>query len=128
MKYFVFFVLTVLIAGCGGNQPDTDPAINLPGETAMENTPSGLHAPNFTGGIDRANQEVCRTNMLIASASISMYQVQHETLPETLAEAGIYATCPEAGAFRYTVDGQNWTLECPADPSHGSLQNGVSSW
>ncbi|OPX31493.1 MAG: hypothetical protein B1H09_02775 [Gemmatimonadaceae bacterium 4484_173] len=129
MKYFVFFVLAVLVAGCGGNQPDTDPAINLPsGETAMENTPSGLNAPNITGGINRANQEVCRTNMLTASASISMYQAQHGTLPETLAEAGIYAICPEAGEFRYNVDGQNWTLECPADPSHGSVHNGVSSW
>jgi len=128
MKYFAFLLLAVVVAGCGGNQPDTNPAINIPGETALENASSGLNVHNLTGGINRVNQEVCRTNMLAASASISMYQAQHGTLPETLAEAGIYAACPEAGAFRYTVDGQNWTLDCPANPSHGSVSNGASSW
>jgi len=128
MKYFAFLLLAVAVSGCGGNQPDTDPAINIPVETAMENTSSGLNVSNITGGINRANQEVCRTNMLTVSASISMYQAQHGTLPETLAEAGIYATCPEAGAFRYSVEGQNWTLDCSANPSHGSMRNGVSSW
>ncbi len=130
MKYFAFLVLAVLVTGCGGNsQPETDPAINSPsGETALENTPSGFTTTNLTGGINRANQEVCRTNMLTAAASISMYQAQYGSPPETLAEAGVHAVCPEAGTFRYTVDGQSWALDCPANPSHGSIRDGVSSW
>jgi hypothetical protein len=128
MKYFVLFSVAVLVVGCGGNQPDTDPAISLPVETAMETASSGLGVPNLTGGINMANQEVCRTNMLTASASITMYIAQHGTPPETLDEAGVHANCPEASAFRYTVDGQNWSLECQADLSHGSVRNGVISW
>ncbi len=123
MKYFTVLFLIVLMAGCGGSQPETDPAINIPADEIL----SGVNAPNLTAGIDLANQNVCRTNMLAISSAISMYQVQHGELPSSLEEVGS-SICPDGGSYRYTVSGQNWTVNCPASPAHGSVSNGTSSW
>ncbi len=124
MKYFAVFSLILLMAGCGGAQPETDPAINIPAEEAMPDA----SAPDLTAGIDLANQNVCRANMYALAASIAMYQSQNGELPATLEEATVSAACPDAGAYRYVVDGQSWRLECQAEPSHGFIENGNSSW
>ena len=122
MKYLFTLAAVVLLAGCG-NQPETDPAINIPAseiETAS--------APDLTAGIDRASLEVCRANMQTAGASILMYQASSGSLPSTLEEAGVSAVCPEGGRYRYTVDGSVWRLECPCEPSHGAMENGTPDW
>ncbi|MCD4707858.1 MAG: hypothetical protein K8S62_08980 [Candidatus Sabulitectum sp.] len=129
MKYFAAFSLILLMTGCGGAQPETDPAINIPaGEVTPEEDVSDVNVPNLTAGIDLANQSACRANMHAIAASVVMYQAQNGLLPATLAEVGVPAICPDAGAYRYTVDGQSWTLDCPANPTHGSIANGVSNW
>lgn len=127
MKYYAVLSLVLLVAGCG-NQPETDPAINIPAEEVTpEVAPPDVNTPNLTAGIDLAKQNACRANMHTIAASITMYQAQHGELPSTLTEV-VPATCPEAGAYGYTVDGQNWKLECQAVPSHGFIENGNASW
>lgn len=124
MKYLILFSLILLIASCGNSQPETDPAINIPvGETVAP----ALHTPNLMGGINLADQNICRTNMQSHATSIVMYQAQHGELPATIEEIGS-ATCPDGGEYRYAVNGQSWTIDCPASPSHGSITDGACSW
>ncbi len=122
MKHLSAFFAVILLAGCG-NQPETDPAINIP---ASEVEPAG--APDITAGIDRANLEVCRANMQTAGASILMYQASNGSLPSTLEEAGVSAVCPEGGRYEYTMENGAWRLECPCEPSHGTMENGTPDW
>lgn len=130
MKYFAVLSLVLLMAGCGNPQPETDPAINIPAEDVNLEVPaSGVNVPNLTAGIDLANQNACRANMYAVAASITMYQAQHGELPATIEQAmGGSPICPDAGAYRYTIDGQNWKLECQAVPSHGFIENGGANW
>ncbi|MCK5785762.1 MAG: hypothetical protein KAH54_04280 [Candidatus Sabulitectum sp.] len=123
MKITAFLFLVVLAAGCGSQQPETDPAINISATDVI----AEVAVAHLTSGIDLANQNVCRANLLTISASIAMYQAQNGELPATLGEVGS-TICPEAGAYKYVVDGQNWTVSCPATPSHGSVESGASSW
>lgn len=124
MKCLLALSLFLLLIGCGGNQPQTDPAINISAEEIET-----VNAPDLTAGIDRANQEVCRTNMQMAASNIVMYQAQNGTLPGSLSEASsVPARCPEGGEYIYTVENGSWKLECPANPSHGFIENGTASW
>ena len=124
MKCLLVSFLFLLLIGCGGNQPGTDPAINISAEELETSS-----APDLTAGIDRANQEVCRTNMQMAASNIVIYQAQNGTLPGSMGEASsIPVCCPEGGEYTYTVESGNWKLECPAHPSHGFIENGTSSW
>lgn len=124
MKLLLPALLLVFLLGCGNNQPETDPAINIPA-SAIETA----GAPDLTAGIDLANQEVCRVNMQTASSNIVMYQAQNGTLPGSLGEASsIPAACPGGGVLEYTAEGSSWRIECPANPSHGFIENGVRSW
>ncbi len=123
MKYFIIPLLIVLMSGCGSSQPETDPAINIPVDEVI----SGIAVPDLGAGIDLADQNVCRVNMLAVSTSITMYQVQHGELPSSLEEIS-RSGCPDAGAYRYTLTGQSWKLECLAVPSHGFIENGNTSW
>lgn len=122
MKSLLVLSLFLLIAACGSPQPETDPAINI---SIEDITPSGVNAPNLTAGIDMANQNVCRANMLTAAASITLYKTQHSELPSSVAG---YGSCPDGGSYEYLIEGQSWTLKCPANPSHGYIIDGTDSW
>jgi len=124
MKYLILFSFVLIVAGCGGNsQPETDPAINIPVDEVI----SGIAVPDLGAGIDLADQNVCRVNMLAVSTSITMYQVQHGEFPSSLEEIS-RSGCPDAGAYGYTLTGQSWKLECLSVPSHGFIENGNTSW
>lgn len=124
MKCLLASILFLFLLGCGGNQPDTDPAINISAEEVET-----ANAPDLTAGIDRANQEVCRANMQIAASNVVMYQAQNGTLPESMDEASsVPVQCPEGGEYIYTVENGSWKIECPASASHGFIENGTSSW
>lgn len=122
MKYLMILCLAVLLAGCG-EKPAAEPENDVSAEDVQT-----VNAPNLTAGIDMANQEVCRTNMLTASSSIVMFQAQTGNLPSSLEEAGISMSCPEHGRYIFTVEGNGWRLECPGTPSHGCIENGQVSW
>lgn len=131
MKYLAVLALIILVAGCGGNsQPETDPAINIPLEQdAGEITDSGVNAPNLTAGIDIAEQSACRANMHAIAASIAMYQVEHGALPSTLEEVmGVAPVCPDGGNYQLVIEDNSWTVSCSAEPSHGSITDGINSW
>ena len=116
--------LSLILLGCGGNQPETDPAINIPASEI-----STANAPDITAGINRANLEVCRTNMQLAATNIAMYQAQNGTLPESMEEASSTAVrCPDCGDYNYSTENGSWKLECPAEPSHGFIENGTPGW
>jgi hypothetical protein len=124
MKCLTAFVLFVFLCGCGGNRPETDPAINISASEVRSGS-----VPDLTAGIDRANQEVCRANMQIASSSITLYQAQHGILPGSMSEASsVPVRCPEGGEYIYTVENGSWKLECPESPSHGFVENGIPGW
>ncbi len=125
MKYMLVLSLFLLIAACGSPQPETDPAINISAEDIAPGTASGVNIPNFNAPIDLTKQNVCRTNMQSAAAFIVMYQAQHSELPSVFEEA---LSCPEAGTYEYSVEGNSWTISCPAHPSHGSITDGTKSW
>lgn len=125
MKYLVVLAFVLFWAGCGGSQPETDPAINIPVE---EEAIGEVNVPDLNAPINLANENVCHVNMQTAATSIVMYQAQHGNIPATLAEAGAVSVCPEGGSYIYTVEGQSWKLECAATPSHGFIENGSSSW
>jgi hypothetical protein len=125
MKFYAVLSVLVLLTGCGGGpEPETDPAINIPAGEIID----GIRTPDLTAGIDRANEEVCRVNMQTAAGCVVLYQAQSGLLPATLTEAGVSAVCPDAGQYRYTPNGSNWKLECPATPSHGFVENSDPSW
>lgn len=127
MKYLFLFSFVLLVVSCGNPQPETDPAINIPVEESATEIISNIPTPNLMGGINLANQNVCRANMQSLATSIVMHQAQHGELPATLEEVGS-AICPDGGAYRYVVSGQSWTIDCPASPSHGSITDGAGSW
>lgn len=124
MKCLLASVFALLLFSCGGNQPETDPAINIPStEVGSGNT------IDITAGIDRADQEVCRVNMQTAATAIVVYQAQNGTLPESLGQlSGIPARCPDGQEYVYTVENGSWKLECPAAQPHGCIENGSASW
>lgn len=116
------FILLILLVGCG-NQPETDPAINIPADEVRGS------APDLTAGIDRANQEVCRANMQTAASSIAMYFAQNGELPATLEEAtGVPMFCPDGGEYTFTAEDGSWRVECPGEPSHGAVEDGIPIW
>ncbi len=124
MKWFTVAASIMLFAGCGSPQPETDPAINIPGDAIQ-----AIATPDLTSGIDLAEQNACRANMQTVSASITMVQAQTGTVPATLEEAlSVPVSCPEGGSYTYTVEGDSWRLECPAHPSHGYIESGRASW
>jgi hypothetical protein len=124
MKCLLASFLFLFLIGCGGKQPETDPSINIPAEEVET-----VNAPDLTAGIDRANQEVCRTNMQMAASNILMFQAQNAVLPESMGEASsVPVQCPEGGEYIYTVENGSWKIECPANPSHGFIENGTASW
>lgn len=112
-------ILLFLFAGCG-QQPETDPAINIPSST--------VNTPDITSGIETANENVCRANMQTVAAGIMMYQAENGSLPEDLDQLSVPAVCPDGGKYLYTVEGSVWQLSCPADPCHGSMVNGTPDW
>ncbi len=126
MKYLLVFSLFLLIAACGSPQPETDPAINISAEDiAPDTVASGVNIPNFNAPIDLTKQNVCRTNMQTAAATVTMYQIENSELPHTYDGP---LSCPEAGTYEYAVEGNSWTLKCPANPPHGSITDGTTSW
>ncbi len=127
MKHLFLFSFVLLFVSCGNPQPDTDPAINIPVEESAAEIISDIPTPNLTGGINLANQNVCRVNMQSHATSIVIYQAQHGEFPATIEEIGS-AICPDGGAYRYVLNGQSWTIDCPSSPSHGSITNGACSW
>ena len=125
MKYIILFSLVLLTASCGNSQPDTDPAINIPVDDPVQNA----FVPDLTAGIDLADQNVCRTNMQVAASAIAIYQAQYGELPATLEETSSGSVvCPHGGRFLYAVEGQSWTVTCPADIPHGSITDGACDW
>lgn len=116
-------MLIMLVLACG-EKPETDPAINIPGDAIQ-----AIATPDLTSGINLAEQNACRVNMQTASASIAMVQAQTGEIPQTLGEAlSIPISCSEGGSYTYTVEGDSWKLECPAHPSHGCIEDGRASW
>ena len=124
MKWFAVSTIAMLIFACGSPQPETDPAINIPGDAI-----DAIATPNLTAGVDLAEQSACRANMQTASTSIIMVQAQSGSLPQTLGEAlSVPISCPDGGSYTFTVEGDSWRLECPANQSHGHIVDGLSSW
>ena len=132
MKYLFTAILILFLTGCGA-QPETDPAINISSDfidAAEEEIESGngVNAPDLNAPINLANQNICRTNMQTAAGMITMYMAQHNQPPETFEESGANVSCPEGFAYDYSTDGNRWTIECKAHPSHGSITDGIPNW
>ena len=123
MKWFAVLASALLLFACGSPQPETDPAINIPGDAIQ-----AIATPDLTSGINLAEQNACRANMQTASASITMVQAQTGAVPATLGEALNVPICPDGGSYIYTVEGDSWRLECPSHPSHGFIESGRASW
>ena len=91
--------------------------------------------PDTSGGI-----EACRNNMRCLATAMSMFYGAYARYPYELRELGTSGImgnwdvpCPACGEiYNYTTDstGQTYVIQCPfpSDPSHGSIEDGITSW
>jgi prepilin-type N-terminal cleavage/methylation domain-containing protein len=98
---------------------------------------SAIAIPKFTSIKEHANEASCRSNLHALANSEAIYYAYNSTygLIENLGTSGILANatvlqCPTA-VLGYTIihNGDLYSVPCPnADPNHGSISEGISSW
>jgi hypothetical protein len=58
-----------------------------------------------------------------------MYFARNGELPATLEEAtGVPMFCPGGGEYTFTSENGSWRVECPGEPSHGAVEDGIPLW
>lgn len=77
-------------------------------------------------------QSMCRANMRTIASQCVLFFAVHDRYPESLEELGMGSvTCPECeNPYIFFGDSRNLYIECglPADPNHGNIDNGITSW
>ena len=98
---------------------------------------SSIAIPKFTSVKEQANAASCRCNMRSLGSAEALYYAQHNVFgsvgnlagSETMENAHLLE-CPTA-EIRYTaiLVANSYSISCPnADPNHGSINDGLTSW
>lgn len=98
---------------------------------------SSIAIPKFTSIKDQANEAACRCNMRSLGSAEALYYAQYSMYgsvgnlagSETMGNAHLLE-CPTA-SIRYLaiLAANTYRIPCPnADPNHGSIDDGLTSW
>ena len=98
---------------------------------------ASIAIPKFTAVKEQANEASCRCNMHALANAEAIYYAYNSTYglignletSDILVNA-VLLRCPKA-VLGYTIthNGEHYSVPCPnADPNHGSISDGISSW
>ena len=92
----------------------------------------GIH---ISAGVNLAERNSCRTQMMTLATSMEMYSAMHGNYPQNLEDlrevGGTVITCPGLHVqymLNITEIGNGYTLKCPDVPTHGSITDGNPDW
>lgn len=98
---------------------------------------ASIAIPKFTAVKEQANKASCQSNLHALANAEAIYYAYYSTygLIGNLGTSDILTNatlliCPKA-VIGYTIthDGEHYSVPCPnADPNHGSIADGISSW
>jgi len=98
---------------------------------------SSIAIPKFTSIKEQANEAACRCNLRSLGSAEALYYAQYGVFTGVgnLSGTGVMGNahlleCPAAG-IRYTavLAFNTYRIPCPnADPNHGSIDDGLTSW
>lgn len=89
---------------------------------------------------EAATEAACRSNMSTLATALAMYKARNGEYPDSLRQLnGITEAsastpfhtleCPGCGErYRYSSDGDGFTLSCPADTPHGEVSDDTFTW
>jgi len=96
---------------------------------------SAIAIPKFQNVTENAKKGACRANMRTIASQETIYFMSHFQYTGLLSDLEMTrVTCPSGepyGLIVYEYGGvQNaaFTITCNFDPSHGEIENGISSW
>ena len=119
-------ILLTVDSGCGESEEIRE---------EVEQAASSGESIHISAGVNLAERNSCRTNMMTLATSMEMYMVMHDSYPENLEDlsevGGTVINCPGLQVkymLNITEGGNGYTLECPDVPSHGSVTDGNPDW
>jgi prepilin-type N-terminal cleavage/methylation domain-containing protein len=99
---------------------------------------AAIAIPKFGAVKDQAEESACRSNMRSIASAEAMYYGKYNTYGDIDALSGAggmmenanVTECPTADAgYTITAGADTYSLPCPnADPNHGSVEDGITSW
>jgi len=118
--------LLIITTGCGESEEIREEV-----EQAVSSS-DGIH---ISAGVNLAERNACRTQMMTLATSMEMYMAMHGNYPQNLEDlrevGGTVITCPGLHVqyiLNTTEAGNGYTLKCPDVPSHGSITDGDPGW
>ena len=119
-------ILLTVNSGCGESEEIRE---------EVEQAASSGEGIHISAGVNLAERNSCRTNMMTLATSMEMYMAMHGNYPENLEDlsevGGTVINCPGLQVkymLNITEGGNGYTLECPDVPSHGSVTDGNPDW
>jgi hypothetical protein len=89
---------------------------------------------------EAAMEASCRSNLSTLATALAMYRAREGVYPDSLQQlngmGGISSStpfhdlaCPSCGErYEYGVEGDGFTLACPAEEPHGEVIDGAFNW